>query len=101
MSLSCGCNQPLSLIPLHIFTRFSTRYSLKPYLILCGYFLDPRTEEIVAGRSINLSLSKRGIESLKRVGVDAAVSSFIGFVMIVFVFHKESFFHFLETERLS
>lgn len=34
---------------------------------------DPRTEELVAGRSINLSLSERGIESLKRVGVDAEV----------------------------
>lgn len=42
-----------------------------------NYFIpDPRKEDIVAGRSINLALSKRGIESLKRVGVDAMVSKF-------------------------
>jgi len=34
---------------------------------------DPRKEETVAGRSINLALSKRGIESLRKVGVDATV----------------------------
>eukprot|EP00794_Sanderia_malayensis_P017539 gene17539-19289_t len=29
---------------------------------------DPRTEKYIAGRSINLALSKRGIESLRKVG---------------------------------
>lgn len=34
---------------------------------------DPRKEEIVAGRSINLALSRRGRESLKKAGIEAQV----------------------------
>jgi len=37
------------------------------------YRSDPRTEDNVAGRSINLALSKRGREALKAVGADEYV----------------------------
>ncbi|XP_065051724.1 kynurenine 3-monooxygenase-like [Rhopilema esculentum] len=50
---------------------------------------DPRKEEIVAGRSINLALSKRGIEALKKVGVDVAVTS-KGIPMYARMIHSHS-----------
>lgn len=37
------------------------------------YRADPRTEKVVAGRSINLALSKRGREALKAVGAEKYV----------------------------